>query len=146
MKTLFVFKIDNVIDVITNSSSELFVLKAETESILEEMLLNAYPDYPTEYYQPTLIKDISIEDLRTYMEYAHRDSDFILSGYKHDDMYETSYGYSFVKKEFLIDKEQEIKKELDPQNCTWLLFSKSDNPKYEHQEKLSEIGARYHLG
>ena len=52
-KILFAIKVNNVVDVITNSSSELFVLKGETKNIVEEMITNIYPNYKNEYEEVT---------------------------------------------------------------------------------------------
>ena len=38
-KVLFSLNIDNVIDIITNSSSELFVLKSDNKSVITALLI-----------------------------------------------------------------------------------------------------------
>ena len=39
MKKIFEFNIDNTIDIITNSSSELFVLQGRTKELVESMIV-----------------------------------------------------------------------------------------------------------
>ena len=48
-KTIFLINVDNHIDLITNSSSELFILKGETKNTVTELISNVYPEYLNEY-------------------------------------------------------------------------------------------------
>ena len=36
--------------------------------------------------------------------------------------------------------------DLDPEQKLWFLFSINENPNWEMQENLMNIGTRYHLG
>ena len=72
-KVLFEIKVNNVIDVITNSSSELFVLKGETQEIVEEMIKDIYPDYKNEYEDLKPLKEVSSSDFRTYLDQTIED-------------------------------------------------------------------------
>lgn len=95
-KTLLVFNIANVIDIITNSSSELFVLKAETASIAEEMLLNVYPDYESEYEKIKPVEEVSNEELDNFLNYHcsarcwpySKEELPLLKGFTFDELYE----------------------------------------------------------
>ena len=57
-KVLFSLNIDNVIDIITNSSSELFVLKSDNKSVITALLESIYPDFRNEYEEPIQYKDM----------------------------------------------------------------------------------------
>ena len=93
---LFKFKVNNVVDVITNSSSELFVLKGETKSIVEEMISNVYPSYRYEYNDVKHISELSISELNQYIEFhcnpsvwpATKSSYPILDGFTFEELYE----------------------------------------------------------
>ena len=70
-KVIFVFSLQSVSDIITNSSSELFVFTKENSveeviSILDDI----YPKWRKEYNNPQLLRDVSDEDLNTYLDYA----------------------------------------------------------------------------
>ena len=55
----FEFNIHSIIDIITNSSSELFVFEAKTGDILKDLISGVYPDYLTEYREVELLSDLS---------------------------------------------------------------------------------------
>lgn len=70
-KVIFVFSLQSVSDIITNSSSELFVFTKENSveeviSILDDI----YPNWRKEYNKPQLLRDVSDKDLDTYLDYA----------------------------------------------------------------------------
>ena len=69
-KILFTFKIQSFSDVITNSSSELFVFddKGDVEKV-KEILDGLYPDWRSEYAEPVLLKNADDEDIESYAEY-----------------------------------------------------------------------------
>jgi len=95
-KTLFAISVDNVVDVITNSSSELFVLKGETKEIATEMIRDIYPDFESEYEPLKHISELSNDDLDTLLNYhcsaycwpASKSMLPILNGYTFDELYE----------------------------------------------------------
>lgn len=70
MKTLFVFQVQSFTDVVTNSSSELFVYTG-TEREIEKLLNNTVPGWEDEYYSPVSLDNISKDDLETYMNHAY---------------------------------------------------------------------------
>ena len=70
-KVIFVFSLQSVSDIITNSSSELFVFTKETSvEEVKSVLDNIYPNWRKEYYDPQLLKDVADDDLYTYLDYA----------------------------------------------------------------------------
>jgi hypothetical protein len=95
-KTLLAISVHNVVDVITNSSSELFVLKGETKEIATEMIRDIYPDFESEYEPLKHISELSNDELDTLVSYhcsAHcwpssKDMLPILNGYTFDELYE----------------------------------------------------------
>jgi hypothetical protein len=95
-KVLFLFKVNNVVDVVTNSSSELFVLKGETKEIVEEMIKNVFPDYLDEYDMLSHISELSIDELDNYLSYmcsphcwpATKSQYPVPDGFTFDELYE----------------------------------------------------------
>lgn len=69
-KILFTFKIQSFSDVITNSSSELFVFddKGDVEKV-KEILDGLYPKWRDEYAEPVLLKDADDNDVELYADY-----------------------------------------------------------------------------
>ena len=152
----FEFNIHSIIDIITNSSSELFVFEAKTGDILKDLISGVYPNYLTEYRDVELLSDLSNEDLECYIDWTYRtygeSKDLhIFPGIIQEDTYEISYIHgdriSFSLKEGFIEKYREkLLQIIDPENKTWLLYSIDENPNWDCQEKLMQIGTRYHLG
>lgn len=158
-KKIFTFNIDNVIDIITNSSSELFVLEAESETIVKEMVSSAHTNYQNEYEEPIKLIDCSAEQMETYVDSVFRNYCDFSSRIK-----KTDYSMGGIAPELLYanwdqkDKEQYwyprlsesgiklFKKAIDPEGKIWLLFSLDENPNWEMQESLMSIATRYHLG
>ena len=70
MKKILTFSVDNVIDIITNSSSELFVLEGQSKEIVEEMIESTYPEYLTEYEPVKSTEELSRSELNTYLSYT----------------------------------------------------------------------------
>ena len=77
MKSLFIIKIQSQSDVITNSSSELFIFddKNSKEEVIE-LLDNVYPDWRKEYAEPIPFSEIKENDLW----YLFPDSHFDIEG------------------------------------------------------------------
>jgi len=152
MKKIFEFNVDNTIDIITNSSSELFVLKGKTKEIVEEMIREVYPSFEDEYKLVT-IEECDEDDLSTYINsvFLKYDSDdFAMCKklnvrpnilYKNFGMYDIeNYWIGEYSKEG-----REISLNNIPKN-TYLLFSLDENPNWDMQERLMTIASRYHLG
>lgn len=66
-KVLFNFKFQSVSDVITNSSSELFVFKNHNKDAVLLTLEALYPDWRKEYEEPEFVKDMSEEKFEGYV-------------------------------------------------------------------------------
>ena len=67
-KVLFLFNIQSLSDVITNSSSELFVFNdGNSLDAVINILDNVYPNWRSEYYEPVLVKDAERDDLETFV-------------------------------------------------------------------------------
>jgi len=123
-KVLFAFNVDNVIDLVTNSSSELFVLEGETKEIVEEMIKSKYPEYLSEYEEIKNISDLSAEELDTYFSYACSPGMWPAS--KH--MYPVLPGFTFDE---LYEPEKDFKTGL-PKNPAWngqVQYKLKDNTK-----------------
>lgn len=95
-KVLFTLNINHSMDLVTNSSSELFVLKGKTKEIVEELLVSIYPDYLTEYYPVKHIDDLTVDELDTFFSYlcsphmwpADKSSYPIPNGFTFEELYE----------------------------------------------------------
>lgn len=172
-KLLFVIQPQSIIDVITNSSSELFVFQGDSKDVIEEMIKDIYPDYENEYAQLESLRDSSVEELDSLMNwftgswiYPARKENYRIPGtFTFNEVYEpesdkpahngeiqyrlkrnwqgeSKWDYSFVtaeNKDWVLDK-------LDPDHTMMLLYSLDENPNWEMQERLEQIGIRYHLG
>ena len=173
-KTLIVIAVDNHIDLITNSSSELFVLQGDTQDTVEEMIKAVYPDYLNEYEYPECLRDAEPETINSYLSWVEHgwyrdyeakrgmtDEEERKYDIKKAEEKAAKYGMSPAKfyKDWastIIDKwfyprisEEGLRtaaKQLDPDGKIFLLYSIDENPDWEMQEALSSIGTRYHLG
>lgn len=169
-KILFVLKPHSIVDVITNSSSELFVGTSQSKEHMKELLEAVYPDYLKEYAEIRGIDELESDDLDTYFQFAcsahmwpSKRSDLpILPGFTFDELYEAKDGgepawnghvqyrlrqtnkdrYEFVTE----DNFEEIKNKLDPKREMYFLFSRDENPDWDKQNVLSSFMNRFHLG
>jgi len=182
MKTLIVIGVDNHIDLITNSSSELFVLKGEKIEAVKEMLSEKYPDYLKEYEEVVSIDELTNDNLDSFLiyhcsshMYPHRKEDLpLLKGFTFDELYEAERDYStngpkiswngeiqyelrnnlpmsttekYSPRGFVTDENRErVINAIKETVGEYFLYSSDENPNWEMQEKLMEIGTRYHLG
>jgi hypothetical protein len=140
-KQFYTFKIDNAIDVITNSSSELFIFKS-TEKILLELLDSIEKDFGNKYAEPTLLRNCSNSNFSIYIcslfEYNVSDNlkhEVLLpEGIKFEDVYifdEDSYSWYFETEEYNDEKGYYDKLDnfrdifqnwLDPNDQIWILY------------------------
>ncbi len=171
---MFVFNIENVIDIITNSSSELFILKAETIDIVKEMVSNIYPSYLNEYHDIVALNAATDDQIGIYASYnflyfagsynatkkekvdhyKNVAEDFNMcpqefyNGWDDDlnRFMSDDEKYSYFYPEISSAGYQAIKLKLDPDGKIFMMFSKGENPDWEYQEKLEMIADRHHLG
>jgi hypothetical protein len=102
---LFIINPHSIIDLITNSSTELFVMKGSEKKHVEEIIKAIYPNYLTEYEPLLDVKDFSIEELDNFLGWClGRNSgcwnssviyndpyDYVvLSGFEFNEIYNTS--------------------------------------------------------
>ena len=73
-KSLFVIAVDNMINLITNSSSELFVLNGETLNSVKELVESIYPEYRKEYEEIVALRDAGDSDVDTYVNWIEDSS------------------------------------------------------------------------
>ena len=69
----FIFNIDNVIDLITNSSSELFIFQIEPKQSITELIESVYPGFRNEYEEPKWVgedMDIMIQYFEHMLPYG----------------------------------------------------------------------------
>jgi len=154
-KTIFKITVDHAIDLITNSSSELFVLEGKTAEIVEDMIKDAYPNYLDEYNAPVSMRDLSTDNLDTYISYDRRtynfkaETDCSLYGIPAEKLWKnwnTRLGKEWWYPQLTDEGAALVKAKLDPENKMYFMFSKDENPDWDMQEKLMCIGERYHLG
>lgn len=160
-KVLFAFNVSNIINLITNSSSELFVLEGETREIVQEMIESTYSGYRSEYEEVKSTAELTKEELDTYISYKYHSWSYdrdetdrgarysSICGVEPKDLYE---GWKNRNKEkfwygnLSESGAEKLKKAMDPDNNMWFLFSIDENPNWDMQEELMCIGERYHLG
>ena len=129
------------------------------------MIKAVHPYYEDEYHELKRSDELDPEQLDTYFSYTcdtwnnglDKDNYHIVPGFTFDDLYEiddSEYsksqcyrlkengGYSFVTE----DNFNEIVNKLDPNKEMYFLFSIHDNPNWDYQEQLENIGYRMHLG
>lgn len=173
-KTLFAIKIENVVDVTTNSSSELFVLEGQTKEIVEEMISNVYPNYLSEYEPLQDIREMSDEEIQSYLDwhlYSWNGKYEVLKGFTFEEMYEleldkdgnktTDYNgrtnYKLINNnpdpkrpwdtQFVYEENrQRVINAIESEVGRFFLYSIDENPNWECQESLEMIATRYHLG
>lgn len=181
-RTLFIINVNNVIDIITNSSSELFVLRGEVETIVKEMVGNIYPEYLTEYAGVKHINNLTNEQLDEFLNYhcsascwPSRKSQLpVLSGFTFDELYEPEVDYHTGEQKkpawngeiqyklrnnlpadperkwhtsFVTDENRDqVIAAISKDVGNYFLYSSDQNPNWDFQEKLMQIGNRYHLG
>ncbi len=175
-KVIFTLNIENTIDLITNSSSELFVLKGKTKEVVIELLDETYPEWRNEYDEPKNISDLDVDELDTYFRYScsshcwptdSKDEYPVLDGFTFDELYQeknedipwngqvqyelkNNISKPRDKWDYSFVTKNNKKKLIDKLSKTngnlWFLYSIGENPSWENQENLMEIADRYHLG
>jgi len=173
-KVLIEIKVDNVVDIITNSSSELFILSGDTKEIVQEMVSDVYPNYLNEYEQIVSLREADDDQIDTYIDQVENRIWDIWEAtknmseeekrlYRINVATEVAKKYKMTPDEYYVDWEDTKNKKyfypqaskeglrkaaefLDPNRQIFLMFSIDENPDWDYQEKLMEIGTRYHLG
>mgnify|MGYP000972470968 FL=1 len=173
-KIIFCINVDNHIDLITNSSSELFVLSGKTKETVTEMIESIYPDFRNEYEEPKNISELTADELDQLMIYmcsarmwpARKGDMPVPAGFTFDELYEKdgdepawnghwqyrlrnnvkSPSHKFDRSFVTEDNREDIIRKLSPDTNMWMLYSIDENPNYDYQEKLEGISTRYHLG
>ena len=160
---MFVFNVCNIIDLITNSSSELFVLQGDTKETVMELLRATYPDYLNEYCEVKNIEELTNDELDTYISQEYHSwsnekqevEHNVISGFKFDEMYEVpEWGRKnehykqdrFYPRAVTDETREKYIKALSPKKDMYFLFSLDENPDWDKQEVLMEVASRYHLG
>ena len=165
---IFAQRVHSAVDVITNSSSELFVGESDSLELMKGIISEIYPDYLNEYEELKGIDDLTASELNTYICYvcsphmwpATKSMYPVLPGFTFDELYEPedegkpawnghvqyrlrrNERWRFVTEENL----EEIKRKLDPDKRLYFLFSIDDNPNWDMQEQLENVMNRIHLG
>lgn len=157
-KYIFVLQVHSVVDLITNSSSELFVGQYNSKKIIIDLIKSIYPNYLDEYSE---IK--SIDELEEFVSYrymyitkyydektdsiVYKNNPDLIPGFTKEEMFDDpEYDYIYVKNNFVRNNYKNIIDSLDPERKMFFLFSLSDNPNWNMQKKLMKIMKRYHLG
>jgi hypothetical protein len=157
-KKVFAFNVDNMVDIITNSSSELFVLKSDNKEVITALLESVYPNFRKEYDEPIQYRDLVGRDFVSAIHNLYgwsneKEHCIVFPGFKFEDIYEESeYNHKWRpieyrwKDGFIESNKEAIMKAIDPNNQIWLLYSLDENPNWDMQERLMEVATRYHLG
>lgn len=150
-KILFTINPHSIIDVITNSSSELFVNDLLAKDTLIQLIKEIYPDYLNEYQELKTASELTCDELQTYLNYRY----IYWSNAKQEEIYEKLPGFSQEEMDGLYDgygiavteyNKEKILNAIDPNKIMCFLFSLDENPNWEFQDKLMNIMSRYHLG
>ena len=141
-----------MIDLITNSSSELFILSGNNMNEVKSLIESVYPNYLSEYQEVVSIDNISEEELDTYLTYEYNtwDDKLTLSKVFNIDPNVLYSNYSdFETKKYwhgrISDVGYSLIREKLPKDM-YFLYSINENPNWEMQENLMNIATRYHLG
>lgn len=160
MKTLFTFYVDSAVDLITNSSSELFVFTGDTKKNVSSMIRRFHNNYLSEYESLKRTDELTLDELDWYVQLrTSRWSNelqeqvyTLLPGFTDEEQFRTEPHYwredvtvKYPKGVTEENRERYIKA-LDPDGKLFFLWSKDENPNWDIQEKLMTIGVRYHLG
>jgi hypothetical protein len=152
---MFVFQVEHTIDLITNSSSELFVLRGKSKQHVMELIQSIYPNYLNEYHEVKCIDELSCEEIETYIYQQYDDywsegksGKKIIPGFTFDEMYEpSSYKQgSYHSRPVTDEMKDRYVVGISPKKDLFFIFSKNENPIWEEQEKLMTVATRYHLG
>jgi hypothetical protein len=149
---MFVIKVDNIVDIITNSSSELFIMKSDGKEVLINLIETILPDFRETYCEPKLLKDSDGYHLWLYIFYTFchkgytsprtKEEVSVIEGFTFEEMYYQDKDNFDIKENFIKNNYEKIIKAIDPNNNIWLMLSLDDNPPYEIFEKLLPIGRR----
>ena len=151
----FVFAPHSMVDVITNSSSELFVGQENNKQDLIDMIESIYPDYLSEYHPVKSMQELDRWELEAYLNYKYEywsnsAQKFIherIPGLTNEEMAKLKDGGYYH--DIVTDDEERtnrIKNAIDPKGNMYFLFSRDNNPDWEMQKKLMDIMERFHLG
>lgn len=173
-KIVFVIQPQSIIDIITNSSSELFIFKGKDKEVIEKMISELYPNYKNEYEELQPLRSLSTEELDNFVSWTTGShcwpadkKDYQIPGiFTFEELYEAedekpawNGEIQYKLKKNFVDPESKwdysfvteenkdwVLSKLDPTNSMFLLYSIDENPNYDMQGELESIGTRYHLG
>lgn len=142
MPTMFVFRVNHILDIITNSSSELFIFRGKSADAVREMIKTVYPDYLNEYEDIKGVESLDGEELENYI---NRLVDYGVM--KEEDFPRGTFS-GLETSSFMVEMNRKaIIEAINKHGPTYFLMSLGDNPDFDYQEKLENIAeTRIHLG
>lgn len=155
---LFTLQFHSVLDVITNSSSELFVGIHKSKELMTELVKNIHPRYLDEYDEIKKIDELTEDELYEFISYhfngwSNRKQQMkysVVNGFTFEQMYEDKvYGnrsYTEIRDDFIKKNRDGICNGIDHERKMFFMFSNDENPNWDMQEGLMSIMTRYHLG
>lgn len=163
---IFTLKLHSVVDVITNSSSELFVGTGVSKEAVVQLVEKVYPNYLDEYDEVKATHELTNSELDVYIEYKHNHyftnssqlatilagvggecPPDVIPGFTFDEMYKKGNYGTYLRHPFVTDENRErVIEAIDPNGVMFFLASLDDNPNWEYQEQLETIMIRYHIG
>lgn len=148
----FIFSIDNVIDLITNSSSELFIFQIEPKQSIIELIESVYPEFRNEYEEPKWVGE-DMDMMIQYLEHINlKPEELTLQlGIPSKDLvtyevWDKEHKWPEFNEDVLEMCKDKILDIIDPKHSIYLMNSLDDNPDWEYQEKLESIATRIHMG
>ena len=133
MKSLFIIKIQSQSDVITNSSSELFIFddKNSKEEVID-LLNNVYPNWRDEYDEPIPFSEIDENDLWYLLP--------------NDGRYDILDDFRDIMIDYLTESKIQYKDFLGTSECNELLKEFNENLKTEkYKLPEAELAREYGL-
>lgn len=149
----FIFNIDNVIDLITNSSSELFIFQIEPKQSITELIESVYPGFRNEYEEPKWVGE-DMDIMIQYLEHSNLEPEELALQLgipskdlvTYNEVWDKEHKWPEFNKDVLEICKDKILTIIDPKHSTYLMNSLNDNPDWEYQEKLESIATRIHMG
>jgi len=131
---ILAFKVDNVVDIITNSSSELFIFKMDNGVILQSLLKSIDKDFFKDIGKPSLLRDSKnslfetyiwsiLPDNISYEDIENGNVPNLPVGMKIGDLYTfDEERFEWYLTENLIKYRDKFQEFLDPKDSIWLLY------------------------
>jgi hypothetical protein len=147
-KEVHVFTVDHCIDIITNSSSELFILDGDSKKIVEELLESTCPGYLAEYLPLQGWEDLENGELFAqwcerlpYNTSAEKAEEYIPEGFTFEELFSWDSRGNLINNYDAVNdsNRNHMINYLSKGKQQFFLYSRGDNPSYDMSCKLQEL-------